>query len=312
LVHSTPEDRPRLIYATVLYWQTRELPLLTRCVGSLLTQDNEQTSQFELRILLIDNGCGMLPTLPSDTRVELVRLADNHGFAGGHNVGLRQALARGAEYMLLFNSDAVAEPGCLSRLLAAADAEASAACVGPLVLRATLDERVESAGQSFNISSGRHREIARGRVAASVGTRSRRVDAISGCALFARASALQTIGLLDESLFAYFEDMDWCLRARQAGYSVMLAPAARVRHLGGGSTGSAAPLATYYSVRNHMVVAGRYGGHLSEGLALGYHVAYLVRSRERRTRQHFVALARGACDAWAGRLGARHYGASRH
>ncbi|MGI9148508.1 MAG: glycosyltransferase family 2 protein [Chloroflexota bacterium] len=303
------EPRRRLIFATVLYWRARELALLERCVESLLAQSLD--APFELRVLVIDNGCSLVPRLPDDSRVEVIRSTYNRGFSGGHNFGIRRALSNNAEWVLLFNSDAIAEAGCIAELLTTGEAEPSAAFIGPLVLRATSEDRIESAGQSFDTATGRHREIARGQPAASVGTSPRRVDAISGCALFARTSVLESIGLLDEALFIYFEDLEWCLRARRAGYTVVMTPTGRVRHVGGGSTGSASLMSTYLSTRNHIVIAGRYGGKLPKALALGYQLAYLVRWPERRSKHHFAAVALAAIDAWAGRLGAGRYGAHR-
>jgi GT2 family glycosyltransferase len=310
LATNPSEPRRRLVFATVLYWQARELALLERCVESLLAQSLE--APFELRVLVIDNGCGLVPHLPDDSRVELIRSAYNRGFSGGHNFGIRRAVASNAEWVLLFNSDAIAEAGCVAELLTTGAAEPAAAFIGPLVLRATADDRIESAGQSFDTATGRHREVGRGQPAASVGTFARRVDAVSGCALFARTAVLEAIGLLDEALFIYFEDLEWCLRARRAGYLVVMTPRGRVRHLGGGSTGAASLMSTYLAARNHMVIAGRYGGQVPKALALGYQLAFLMRWPERRSRKHFGAVALAAIDAWAGHLGPGRYGAHRY
>jgi GT2 family glycosyltransferase len=286
------------------------LPLLERCVASLM--DQEGGPSVELRISVISNGCDALASLPVDDRIEQIRLTDNRGFAGGHNAGICRALERGADYVLLFNSDATAEPGLVRELVAAAAANPGAAFLGPLLVRAKEPDRVESAGQAFDVPTGRHTEIYRGWRVERVDLDTRKVDAVSGCALLARRGAIEMIGLLDEKLFAYFEDMDWCLRARRAGYDVLLVPRARVLHVGEGSTGGASALSTYYSVRNHTIVAARYGGALTSPLVLAYHLAFLVRSRERRTKEHFLALARGAWAAWSGERGAMQTSAHRH
>lgn len=305
---SVPEVRRALVYATVLYWQTRELPLVERCVESLLRQDGG--SGIELRVIVIDNGCGGTPGLPNEASLELIRLSENRGFAGGHNVGMRRAADGGADFVLLFNSDAVAEPGLIRDLVAAAQTWPFAAFIGPLIVRAAAPDRVESAGQSFNSWSARHREVGRGELITSVEGRPHKVDAVSGCALLARCQALEVIGLLDEDLFAYFEDMDWCLRAHHAGYDVVVVPGARVLHMGQGSTGGASTLSTFYSVRNHMVVAARHAKPIRRRLvmvlALSYHLAYLARAPDRRNTKNLVALAQGGWAAWTGQLGAPH------
>ncbi len=312
MANSAPESRRRtLVYATILFWQTREFALLGRCVDSLLAQNVGDDT--ELRILLIDNGSGATPCLPAAPALEFIRLPANRGFAGGHNFGLRLAIDRGAEYVLLFNSDAIAHTNLVRDLLAAAQAWPSAAFFGPLIIRLSVPQRIESAGQSFDVRTARQRELSQGQPVSSVDTRPHRVDAVSGCALLARCRAINTIGLLDESFFAYFEDMEWCLRAGRAGYQVVVVPAARVLHLGRGSTGAAAPLVTFYSVRNHMLVAarhsGRIRGRLLMVLAFGYHLAFLMRARARRNRRHLVAVVQGAWAAQRGQLGERRTGA---
>jgi GT2 family glycosyltransferase len=302
-----------LVYASVLYWQPRELEFLASCVESLLAQPH--SGWFDLRVLIVDNGCGLTPRLPTDSRVELSRLARNLGFAGGHNAAMRRGLEVGADYFFLFNSDAIAEVGCLEQLVAAAEAVPRAAFVGPVLVGAANADTVQSAGQSFGIWSARHHEIARGRSAASLGLTPRRVDAVSGCALLARRDAVGAIGLLDEDLFAYFEDMDWCLRARRAGYEVLIVPGAQVSHAGQGSTGASSPMSIYYSVRNHLVMASRYAhgpGPVLQPLVVGYHAAYLASSATRRTGRHFAALLAGARAAWTGQIGARPAGADRN
>lgn len=288
------------MYATVVYWQTRELPLLERCLESLVRQQTGET--IELHVLVIDNGCGTTPRLPASGSLELLRLSTHAGFTGGHNAGMRHALAGGADYVFLVNSDLVADPACLRELVEAAEADLGAGLFGPLVLGETPADRVQSAGQAFNRWTGRHTELDRGAPATAIAGRTRSVDAASGCALLARRAVIERVGLLDDALFCYFEDMDWCLRAHRAGVGVRVVPRARVWHLGGGSTGPASLLTTYYSVRNHLVVGRRYGqpgvAWLLPVLIVGYHLAFLLKSRERRTLAHLRALVEGAVAAW--------------
>ena len=296
---SNAPERRRAVYASVLYWQAHELPLVERCVASLLEQHLGET--VTLHILVIDNGCGATPRLPPVETVELVRLAENVGFTGGHNAAMRCALEAGADSVFLVNSDVVADPHCVAALVEAADADPTAGLLGPLVLCEAPAEQVQSAGQAFNRWTGRHTELDRGAPAQAIDSRPRAVDAASGCALLARRALIERIGLLDDGLFFYFEDMDWCMRAHQAGFGVRVVPQARVWHLGGGSTGPASPRTTYFSIRNHLVVGRRHGQPatrwLLPPLIVGYHLAFLLKSRQRRTPAHLRALAGGALAA---------------
>lgn len=293
-----------VVYASVLYWQPRELELISECVQSLIVQREQDA--VRVRVIVVDNGCGIPPDVPDHPDVELISLPRNVGFAAGHNTAMRRAHECGADYQFIFNSDAIAHAGCLRELVAAAEKHPTAAFLGPVILDANSEARIESAGQTFNSWSARHHELARGALVGQIDAKSRRVDAVSGCALLARLSAVRAIGPLDEGLFVYFEDMDWCLRARRAGFDVVLVPTARVSHLGHGSTGGSSPLWTFYSVRNHLLVASRHaklGRPLLDPVVLGYHLAFLLRSRPSNQLKHFSALLTGAWAAWTGQLG---------
>jgi GT2 family glycosyltransferase len=311
LAGNTPESVAPRVYATILYWRERELPLVERCVKSLLAQDSPAAA---LRVLVIDNGCGLSPRLPE--HVELLHLPSNLGFTGGHNTGMRAALAAGADFCFLVNSDVVLDTACLRLMLEAASARPTVGIWGPLVLSERRAGQVESNGQAFNVWTGRHREISRGMGAADVDRTPHGVDAVSGCALLARRTVLERVGLLDDELFAYFEDVDWCLRARRAGFKVGVVPKARVWHQGAGSTTHGWPGTTFYSVRNHLVVTARYARRpltwVLLPLVLAYHLAFLLRSRDLRTVTHLTALVRGTFAAWTAQMGQQAGLASSH
>jgi len=295
-----------VVYATVLYWHERELTLVERCVDSLLCQD---ASAVDLRIVVVDNGCGQNPRLPVRPDIECMHLAENLGFAGGHNAAMRAALAAGADYVYLVNSDVVVDRGCVATLIRTAQQWPSVGLLGPLVLREQAPNRIESTGQTFNVWTGRHRELGRGLEETQVDPTPRQVDAASGCALLATRAVLEQVGFLDEGLFAYFEDMDWCLRARMAGFEVRVVPQARVWHRGAGSTGGPSPLTTFYSVRNHLIVARRHGRRAARWafppLVIAYHLGFVMGNRERRTMAHLRAVGRGAFAALRKRMGAQ-------
>jgi GT2 family glycosyltransferase len=294
-----------------VYWSERELPLVERCVASLVAQGQ---SSADLHVLVVDNGSGLTPELPG--QVDLQRLPNNRGFAGGYNVGIRAALAAGADFVFLVNSDLIVGPSCLDKMLEAAAAWPQAGILGPLILSESQVGRIESNGQSFSLRTGRHRELGRGLAVEHVDQAPHAVDAVSGCALLARRAVVERVGMLDEALYLYFEDMDWCLRASRAGFQIGVVPQAWVSHRGAGSTQPGWPGKTFYSVRNHLVVAGRnVRGPLTwvlPALVLGYHLAFLLRSRDQRTAAHLAALVSGTFAAWTSRMGPQAGLASSH
>jgi GT2 family glycosyltransferase len=189
--------------------------------------------------------------------VELLRTGENLGFAGGNNVGIRRALERGADWVLLLNNDAVAGEGLVPALEAAAAARPDA---GLLACKLYVEgDTLQYAGASFNALLGYS-----GRVEGHGARDDGRWDALrdvgraDGAAMAASRAAIEAVGLLDERLFAYVEDVDWSLRMRAAGFAVVFVPDAKVWHRGSASTGGAASTANlYYATRNTLVVAER-------------------------------------------------------
>ena len=260
--------------------------------------------------ICVDNGS----TDGSDARVEaafpdveLLRTGANLGFAGGNNAGIRRALERGADWVLLLNNDAVAEPGLVEALERAAAARPDAGLLACKVLSGDGRE-VQYAGARFNAPLGYS-----GRVETTGPDELRDTGRADGAALAVSRAAAERAGLLDERLFMYVEDVDWSLRILRAGFAVVVVPDARVRHKGSGSTGGRASTTNlYYDTRNTIVVAERHAPlprglrALRRGAVVGAHLAQAV------THPHRVAAARAVLAGWrdarAGRLGRRGSG----
>src|SRR5205814_1581786 len=153
----------------------------------------------------------------------------NLGFAGGNNVGLRWALAQGVDYALLLNNDLIAESGFLEPLVALAEADQSAGAVGPKVYLHGTPRHVSFVGARFS-PQGLLNHPGFGTPDRSTQIAPRPTAYIPGCALLLRRAALERVGLLDERFYLLFEDVDWCYRARRAGYRSVLVPGSLVWH----------------------------------------------------------------------------------
>ena len=236
-------------------------------------------------------------------QVELIRTGANLGFAGGNNVGIRRALARGADWVLLVNNDATVEPGIEHALDAAAAARPDAGLLACTILSADGSD-VQYAGATFS------RTGYSGRVATTVPPGLTDVGRADGAGVAVSRAAAERAGLLDESLFLYAEDVEWSLRVRRAGFAVVLVPEARVRHKGSAATGgSASTTNLYYDTRNTIVVAERHAPlprglrALRRGVVVGAHLAQAARHPHRGAA--IGAVLAGWRDARAGRLGQR-------
>ncbi len=216
-----------LVYVILLnyraWWDTVAcLEALSRC-----TYPN-------FRVLVLDNASDneSVEQIKQAFPLQEVRLLErNLGFAGGNNVGIRQALAEGADYVWLLNPDTLPAPEALAALVARAEQTPGVGAVGAVLYEMEKPGRIQAWGGG---------EVVRvwGLIRLLTHPRQQsRLDYISGASLLLPRAALERVGLLDEGFFMYGEDADLGLRLKRAGFRLEVAPEARVLHKGGTSWG---------------------------------------------------------------------------
>jgi len=191
--------------------------------------------------------------------VMLITPERNLGFAGGHNLALERIKKEGFEYALLFNNDATAEPDLLERLVAVMERHPRAAAVSPTVV--WPDGKVWFGGGEYLPHQGRTRHQNVGMDYARLMETEKGERAVSfvtfASPLF-RLSDWDQIGALDDTYFMYWEDADWCVRARRAGNELYYEPRAVVTHAASSSLGVNSPRYLYYNFRNNLLFIQRY------------------------------------------------------
>ena len=216
----------------ILTWNRRDDVL--RCAASL-----ERLTYPNYLPVVIDNAS-------ADDTVDALRARFPHltilrndanlGYAGGNNVGLRWALDHGADYMLLINSDTEVTPDMIGAMVRIAESDPRIAVVGCRNLLMEDPARLWGAYGVLTYGPFVVRAAGEGAADGPVWRQQRDVDWVIGNGYLWRRSALEAIGLLDESFFGYHEDVDWCLRARAAGFRVVYAGTAAIIHKGGSSS----------------------------------------------------------------------------
>ncbi|MBZ5591982.1 MAG: glycosyltransferase family 2 protein [Acidobacteriia bacterium] len=211
-------------------------PVIEKCFESLFSLPDHAT--FE--VTLIDNTCadGTAEWVAARyPQVAVRRNQERRGFAANANAGMR-ALNRG-RYALLLNPDVIAIPGLLDRLVAFMDAHPQAGIAAPQLYNddgtvqpncrrfptpGTLALRALRADEVWQSTRVRRYLMDRESSGAI------EVDWVTGALLVVRRVAIDDVGWLDEAYFLYWEDMDWCYRMRQAGWSVYRVPDAKAIH----------------------------------------------------------------------------------
>lgn len=287
---------PRVL-AIVLNWRQPEMTLA--CVQAL-----QAMACPGLDILVVDNGSGATSTavLEAQDGWRLLALPQNLGFAGGNNRGLELALAEGYDHALIVNNDAFAAPDMLQQLLV--EAAPDIALLTPKILYESDPARIWFAGGRCAPRTLDLRGTGQGAPDGLRFAASRDVDYLVGTCWLVNLTAVVQVGLLDETFFMYFEDLDWSLRFRQAGYRLRLVAPARLFHRVAMSTGGTddTPLRRYYLAYSSVVFWRRYSQMGNPAVIAAFRLASAGKmvTRLALTGRGSVARAylRGLRDGW--------------
>lgn len=204
------------------------------------------------RIVFVDNAS--TDGSPGEVRAafpeaQVLANAANEGYGHATNRGVRHALERGATAVFLVNNDVVLPPGeeTLERL-AEALAEPGVGVAGPRVVYAEAPDTLWAAGGRMTFRQNLTVLLGHRRPDGPEFRALRDVDYVPGCAMLVRREVFERVGLLDGDYFAYHEDVEFCMKAREAGFRVRLRGDVRVLHDAHHSTGGG-----YNAARKYMM-----------------------------------------------------------
>ncbi|MBD3270983.1 MAG: glycosyltransferase [Elusimicrobia bacterium] len=229
-----------------------------RCIAHLRTDPAGGT------IFFVDNGSSdqniMQEKLIKYRDVILLPLAENRGFAAGVNHGLRQALADGNfKNIFIINNDAWIQDHSISCLSGFFDANLDYSIVVPKILYPDA-KTIWSAGGLFHYlrMTGGNRGM--GEIDSGKYDTTEPIQFASACAMLIRRQVFDAIGLFDERYVNYYEDFDFCMRARAKGFQIAYCPQATVLHEGSSTAGDTMGVfVSYYRYRNRLINIKKHG-----------------------------------------------------
>lgn len=236
-------------YIVVPNWNGEDM--LKQCLDSLVAQS------VKCRVVVVDNGSvdTSKDIIKSYKDIHLIELAENTGFTGGVNTGIEYAIQQDAEYVLLFNNDAVADKNWVKELVKALDSKPEFGIATCKFMR--IDKKhLDSTGDFYTIWG---LPYPRGRNEKDHGQYDNELNIFgaSGGASVYRITMLKEIGLFDQDFFAYFEDVDISFRAQLAGWKVSYVPEAKAYHHVGGTSSKLGDFARFHSIKNFLLVYAR-------------------------------------------------------
>lgn len=218
---------------------------LKNCVDSLMGQS------IKANIIVVDNGSvdGSNEYVEQNyPQIKLIKLTSNHGFTGGVNVGIKEAIKTNQEFVALFNNDAIADKNWLEDLVTAMGDHKKVGIVTGKFMR-NDKKHLDSTGD-FLTTRGLPFPRGRNEVDKGQYDNSNYVFGATGGASLYRVRMLKQIGLFDEKFFAYFEDVDISFRAQLAGWKVYYEPKAIAYHEVGGTSSKLGSFSRYHSTKN--------------------------------------------------------------
>lgn len=241
--------------------------------------------------------------------VQSIPLYENLGYAGNNNIGIRAAIEQGAEWILVLNDDTVLDPACLSSLIKVAETDPAVGILGPMVYHFDEPQIIQTAGgslgRSWTIWHLGQDEYDRGQFDTV-----RDVDWISGCAILVRSALVEQVGMLDADYFLYWEEVEWCVRARKMGWRISHVPQAKLWHKGVKQyvNYQPKPYVTYYVTRNHLYTLLKHHAPWRAYLAAFTRIfqtllSWSLRPKWRAQREHRNAMWKGLLHFFQRRLG---------
>lgn len=214
-----------------------------------------------IEIIVVDNASREDEATVIESRypyVHVVRSEANLGFAGGNNLGIGAA---SGQYLFFVNNDTVFPPGewdKVEKLVSRLDSSPSIGVVCPKIRFFQGSQPIQFAGYT-PLSHIRLRNSSIGFGEADQGqyNQPHTTPYAHGAAMMVKREALLHTGLMPECYFLYYEELDWSMMFRRAGYELWYEPAMTILHKESQTTGQASPLRTYYITRNRLLFARR-------------------------------------------------------
>lgn len=214
----------------------------------------------DAEVIIADNGSTddsieFLRTHYPDLRI--VQLDKNYGFAGGYNLALEQIEA---DYYVLLNDDVEVAPNWIAPVIEQMQQNEKTAICQPKLLMYDQRDTFEYAGGAGGFIDSYGYPFCRGRMFDTVEKDHGQYDDpceifwATGAAMFVRADVWKELGGLDADFFAHMEEIDFCWRAKNAGYRVEYCPKSVVYHVGGGTLPKSNPRKTFLNFRNNMAM----------------------------------------------------------
>jgi len=243
------QTSPKLATVLINYLQD---DLTLDCIKSI-----KNSNYDNIEIILINQ----ISTKDSENKIKsefpeitFIPTEKNIGFASACNLGIRKALEGKAEIICLLNNDTIVLPDTFSNLMKGFSFSDDVGIVGPKIMYYDKKDKVWFGGGKLLLNKGAKTvHLDMNKLESEGNNNVKEVDFITGCALMVKRKVFETVDLLDEKYFAYFEEVDFCYRVKKAGYKILYVPQSKLYHKVSSTTKKYfSGLINYYKFRNRL------------------------------------------------------------
>lgn len=239
----------------ILNYNLKDLTL--KCLNSVL-----ESSHKNILPMVVDNNSedGILESVKKYPEVEFIQAGNNLGYTGGNNLGIKKALENSSDFIFILNPDTEITKDTIKNLLDAAKKYGDG-IYGPKIYFSAKKQNSKTiwfAGGKFDKANVLGSHIGVDEKDTGKYEKDTDVDFVTGAAMFVSKEVFEKVGLFDERYFLYYEDSDFCFRAKKESFKIRYIPSSVVYHNNAKATGLGSPLQDYYITRNRMLFASKF------------------------------------------------------
>lgn len=292
------------IFIIILNWNG--CSMLLNCLKKVI----ESKTDFDLKVLAVDNNSSdnsvrkLEKLFPS---VVLIKNKKNLGWSGGNNIGIKYAIKHYADCLLLLNNDVYLDINAINCLVKELYSKDQIGIVGPKTYFQNDKKRIADAGGIIDKNRFFGKNRGNGKIDKGQYDKEKILDYVSGSAILVKKEVFEKIGFLDEHFFLYYEDADFCQRAKKAGFLSVFVPDSIAYHEFGATGKIGSPLHNYYTTRNHYLFAEKHAPinvKLREFLRTPKTIMEFALSKDENKRKYSLL---GIRDYFLRRFGERTY-----
>lgn len=242
-------NKKPLVFIVILNFNSYTETL--RCLDSALNIDYDN-----YKVIVVDNNSSdnSVEVLSQSTiNFTLLTNTTNLGYAHGNNIGIEYALKHNPDYLCILNNDVEVEKDFLTKIISYMEINKTVGIAGPCICDFNERDKIQSMGANINLFTGLAQAKGKNVAYSSLTDKTLSVDYLGGACFVARIEVFKEIGLIPEMYFLFFEETEFCLKAKRAGFDLICVTDSKIYHKQSATISKYKGLSYFFLNRNRIV-----------------------------------------------------------